>query len=59
MAQLYETVVGGLKWTPGVFWQATISEVFKAIDGHNKANRAGPEPLTMEELDDLIERFPD
>lgn len=29
---------GYLKWTPSVFWSATLSEYFRAIEGHNEAN---------------------
>lgn len=29
---------GYLKWTPDVFWSCTLTEYFRAIEGHNEAN---------------------
>jgi hypothetical protein len=29
---------GYLKWTPDVFWSSTLTEYFRAIEGHNEAN---------------------
>lgn len=37
----------------------TLHELFAAIDGHNRAHRIGPEPMTREEFADLEAQYPD
>lgn len=29
--------IGGLKWRPSDFWEATLTEFFDGIQGHNEA----------------------
>jgi hypothetical protein len=29
--------IGGLKWRPADFWEATLTEFFDGIQGHNEA----------------------
>jgi hypothetical protein len=29
--------IGGLKWRPADFWEATLTEFFDGIEGHNEA----------------------
>lgn len=48
-----------LKWTPDVFWRATLAEFDLAIVGHMESLGVEPEieAPTREELDDLIARY--
>ncbi|RWX28966.1 phage tail assembly chaperone [Rhizobium leguminosarum] len=32
--------LGGLGWRPADFWEATLTEFFEAINGHNEAQGA-------------------
>ena len=54
-----------LGWTPAEFWRATPIEFRHALDGWKKAHGVEDEtdqkagPLTMDELRDLMGRFPD
>ncbi|MBO9124849.1 phage tail assembly chaperone [Rhizobium sp. 16-488-2a] len=47
---------GGLKWRPADFWEATLTEFFAAINGHNEAqepeqkHEGGPTATEMAEL---------
>lgn len=45
------------------FWRATPTELFDALDGWREANGSTDEPeaepVTEDELFDLMERFPD
>ncbi|KZK80061.1 MULTISPECIES: hypothetical protein [unclassified Pseudovibrio] len=43
-----------LGWTPEVFWKASISELYAAMDGYNKANGLGPDESDITE-DDHVE----
>lgn len=49
--------VGGMKWRPKDFWNATLAELFLAVEGHNRANRRGPEPMSRAEYEDLAEQY--
>jgi len=50
-----------LQWSPAEFWASTTDELMIALAGWKQANGIdqGPKPLTRDELDDLMERFPD
>ncbi len=54
-----EDATGPLGWIPEQFWSATPVELFMAIAGHNRANRAGSEPMTGEGLKELEAAYPD
>lgn len=58
MRRWFEDAVGGLKWRPDDFWEATPAEFFGAIKGHNRAN-SGPEEekMTRAEFEDLEARY--
>jgi len=50
---------GALKWTPDIFWSATLSEFVQAIEGLNEANGVkkkvgAPSDAEMEKL---LERY--
>lgn len=50
---------GFLKWTPDVFWSSTLTEYFRAIDGHNAAN-GGEKKIdapTDDEMGDLLAKY--
>lgn len=50
---------GFLKWTPEVFWSSTLTEYFRAIEGHNEAN-GGKKRIAAPSDDDmqkLLERY--
>ena len=56
--------MGVLGWSPTEFWDATPIELYRAIEGWQEAHGIDPDetpegPLTMDELYDLMERFPD
>lgn len=36
----------GLGWSPAVFWESTVYELFRAIEGHNKFNGGGGSRMT-------------
>ena len=50
---------GALKWTPPVFWAATLSEFMDAIEGLNEANggEQTDEPPSADDLDDLVAKY--
>lgn len=50
---------GYLKWTPEVFWSATLTEYFRAIEGHNEANggKKKAEAPSDDEMQRLLERY--
>ena len=42
------------------FWSMSLQEFLLAVDGFVEFNSGGtPPPLTKNELDDLMERYPD
>ena len=57
--------MGVLGWSPTEFWDATQVELYRANRGWQESHGIDPdedpvdEALTFDELDDLIERFPD
>lgn len=55
-----ELALGGLGWTPDTFWNATLPELFAAMDGWNKMHGDPEEDsMSQDELDEMMERFPD
>lgn len=56
-----ELAMGGLEWSPAVFWSATPHELFAAIDGKREANgvEEAPVPPTRAEVEAMMKRFPD
>lgn len=50
---------GFLKWTPETFWSATLTEYFRAIDGHNQANGGGKKAAapTKDEMSKLLAMY--
>jgi len=53
----YAVATGGLGWSPKAFWNATISEFFMAVEGHNETRQSGSSPMTRAEFEDLEERY--
>jgi len=56
--------MGVLGWTPDAFWSATPIELYAAISGWQESHGIDPgveadEPMSMSELYDMMERFPD
>ena len=51
-------------WTPEVFWRSTPWEFWAAFDGHLELIRArnpgaANDPITPDEMEELMEMFPD
>lgn len=55
--------MGVLGWSPSEFWRATPSDLYRAIEGWQEANggceESSVDPLTPDELAELMEQFPD
>lgn len=57
--------LGVLRWSPRDFWSATPRELYAAVEGWQESHGVDAEkeetaqPLTMDEFEDLMERFPD
>jgi hypothetical protein len=52
--------MGMIGWTPEVFWNATLHEVYTAIEGFMEFNGGKKDsPMTSNELQDLMELYPD
>lgn len=50
---------GALNWTPDTFWNATMTEFFRAVEGFN-ARQGGeekPEAPTDDEVADLLAKY--
>jgi hypothetical protein len=47
--QWMRTALGGLGWRPADFWEATMTEFFEAIRGHNEAQGGETEPAAPSE----------
>ena len=41
--------IGGLGWRPTDFWDATLTEFFEAIHGHNEVQGGETEPAAPNE----------
>ena len=50
---------GALHWTPAVFWSATLTEFFCAIDGFNAMNGSKPKQdgPTDSEMAELLAKY--
>ncbi len=51
--------VGMLGWSPAVFWDSSPIEVFMALEGFQEFNGAPEAPMGRDELEDLMELYPD
>ena len=51
--------VGMLGWSPSVFWDSSPIEVFMALEGFQEFNGATEAPMRRDELEDLMELYPD
>ena len=53
--------LGVLGWSPKEFWGATITELYSGIEGWQECNgiEQAPKAPTIDELRNLMERFPD
>ncbi|GAJ91040.1 phage tail assembly chaperone [Rhizobium rhizogenes] len=51
--------IGGLGWRPADFWDATMTEFFEAIRGHNEAQGGETEPAapTENEMAGLLAKY--
>lgn len=55
-----EFALGILGWTPDAFWDATLPELFAAMDGWNKIHGGNEEEyMNRDELEEMMKRFPD
>ena len=55
-----QTGLGVLRMTPEEFWNMTMIEFCSACDGFASFNGADRNaPMTRDELQDLMERYPD
>ena len=55
-----QTGLGVLRMTPDEFWSLTMVEIVQACEGFSKFNGGQSDtPMTKEELQDLMERYPD
>jgi hypothetical protein len=55
-----KTAIGGLGWRPADFWQATVTEYFAGVNGHNEANSPGEaseSPPNKDEMSELVARY--
>lgn len=52
--------LGKMQMRPDDFWNMSLQEFNSAITGFAEFHSSGtPPPLTRDELDDLMERYPD
>jgi hypothetical protein len=58
---MLEVCCGKMGWSPPTFWAASLFEIQAAVDGFVEFNSPpeDDEPMTREELDDLMAQFPD
>ena len=55
-----EIGLGTMQMTPEVFWNMSLSEFYSAIEGlRNFHTDTKSAPMKREELEDLMERYPD
>lgn len=55
-----EMALGKMRMDPDVFWNMSFHEFYAALDGFIEFNSGGkPPPLSRDELEDLMERYPD
>ena len=53
--------LGVLQLPPDAFWGMSLKELYSAIDGLSDYNSGGEQsgPMTRDELEELMERYPD
>jgi len=51
--------IGVIGIPPSEFWDMGLQELFIALDGYTEANSIEEKPLTQNELEDLMLRYPD
>ncbi|PDS68012.1 hypothetical protein CO651_31560 [Rhizobium phaseoli] len=52
--------IGGLKWRPADFWDATLTEFFDGIEGHNEAqgvDEQSADAPSDRELEALVAKY--
>ena len=55
-----QTGLGILQLTPEIFWNMTMIEFTSACEGFAKFHTSEPDtPMTRDEMQDLMERYPD
>lgn len=55
-----KTALGKMGMTPQVFWDMSFPEFYAAVDGFVEFHSSGkPPPLRKNELDELMELYPD
>lgn len=56
-----QVALGKMQMRPADFWDMSFTEFYAAVEGFAEFHSAGgtPPPLTRDELDDLMERYPD
>jgi uncharacterized phage protein (TIGR02216 family) len=52
--------LGKMQMSPDTFWNMSLIEFFSATEGFSEFHSGGtPPPLAKEELEDMMERYPD
>lgn len=55
-----ELAIGKMGMSPDVFWNLSFQEFYAGVDGFIEFHSGGkPPPLRKDELEDLMERYPD
>lgn len=55
-----EVALGKMAMPPHIFWDMSFPEFYAAITGFTEFHSDGtPPPMTKDELEDLMERYPD
>tara|TARA_R100001369_G_scaffold81468_1_gene112465 strand:+ start:117 stop:302 length:186 start_codon:yes stop_codon:yes gene_type:complete len=54
-----KVAIGVLKIPPKDFWDMGLPELYLAIDGYIEANDTGQKSFGKDDLQDLMERYPD
>ena len=55
-----EMALGKMRIDPNVFWDMSFPEFYAAVEGFAEIHSGGePPPLSRNELEDLMERYPD
>ncbi len=54
-----QVAIGVLKIPPKDFWDMGLPELYLAIDGYVEANNMGQKPFGKDDLQELMERYPD
>jgi len=44
---------------PQVFWECSVTEISLAVDGFSEFNGGKGEPMSKNELNDIMEMYPD